>query len=679
MKELGRESLKQEERLESGQLVVDILHYEGSSERMIGYRKLQEAGLITPNPIFVLTHSAFEEYQGMGMTEKLQTEILDAFHQIREKNPHRGVFLGWRTVLPGGELPPGPRTAAVYDEKEYLDEVERFWQEAKKNYDIEGAEIVFVLHPFIHPAQEPIPERSFLWAGGAVVPLPNDRIIIQATYGPDEAVQGYKCDEYSVQIKKDSGKISWQIAHKPTTLKPHKGKYVETTIPPLYQNQQVLSLTQVREIAEAHQKVTQAFGLHRLEFIVQPEGVVFRECAPFDVKPEDFFFLEGELIQPVILINSEKDIKRVKPPSAIAHYPAELYQDRSIVPISSLLASHAKERKITLVVLAHGLITTQHMVRRHRDFEQSVLFTEDNKLEEGEEVRVFRSKDGIGRWERVEKEQNNIINLKDTKAMQKAAPKARNLSILGERGVRVPNGFYLTESLFKQHLASLGLEQAVKELYELSGEKLRQQCEKIQRTILESELPGSLKEQVQERLKQLPDGKSSVRSAETHEDEATALAGLFKSFIGVAEDVVSQKILECWASAFSYHTIEYARTSGIAPSEIEMGVLIQEMIEGKGGVMYAGEKIAISAGKSPEAITSGTEKRPHNIEVKKKGEILREEVHPEGQILSKKEIEQLVALGLQIKEIFARKPQDIEWVIDDKGKIVILQARPLPY
>lgn len=660
--------------------VVDILQYKGSSERMIGYRKLQEAGLITPNPIFVLTHPAYKEYQAIGMTARLQAEILNAFHQIREKNPHRGVFLGWRTVLPGGELPPGPRTAAVYDEEEYLATVEKTWKFAQEQgYDIEGAEITLVLHPFINASQPPMKEVPFLqWPGGDVTPLPDGRISVRTTWGPDEAVQGYPYDEYLVSLRRKETRIEKKVALKTKTLISKTGsQYEEDSILPDLQREQVLKDSQIMGIAESYQGVSQRFGLHRLEWIVQQEGIVFRECAPFDVKPEDFFFLKGELTQPTIVIASESDIARVTPPSAIIHYPAELYQDRRIIPFSILLASQAKRENINLVVLAHGLIATQHMVRRHQDFDQSVLFTGEEELDEGELIRVFRDEDGTPKWERVKKELNNIVDLRDARRMPEAAPKARNLSILAGHGQPVPKAIYLTEKMFEQHLAFLGLLKTIKELDTLGGEALRQRCEEIQKAILESELPTFLVKQIREKLEQFPVGEFSVRSAENHEDEATALAGLFKSYIGVPRDVTPEKILECWASGFSYHTLEYAKASGISPSEIKMAVLIQETIKGKGGVMYTRERVDIFAGKSPEAITSGIEEKPLRIEINRDGEILKEEIHPEGQILARKEIEQLVALGLQIEEIFGGKPQDIEWIIDQEGKLWILQARPL--
>jgi len=677
---------RDKERLTPERFVVGIKEYKGRSSRLIGIRELRTVGARTPEPFFVATHESFQEYRAQGMTTELEQELLEAFHQIRDANPYRGAFVGWRTESKEGKVPPGPRTSAIDDKNEFLSYVKEAWDFAIKNAYDQGYEVVLALHPFIHANRPPMIEKPRLqWPGGDVTTLPDGSTLIRATFGPDEAVQGFKPDKSVVIIKKQGSEEVIEtrtiVANKTQTICPIKGDYIPFPIPPQYQKEQVLNPSQIVAIARTHQEICRRFGPRRFEFIVQaePEDVVFRECVPFDVKPKDFFFLKKELTLPITVIASESDIAKITPLSAIVHLPAEIFQDRSIIPISIRLANHAKRERIdNLVVLVYGSIATSHMIRRFTDFEQSVLFVDDERLKDGEVVRVFRNDDNKGQWERKEMKIGVIVGLDDVERMQIAAAKARNLSTLREHGIRVPEkGFYIPETEFKKHLAYLELGEAVKNLDKLSGEALRQSCQEIQKAILASKLPDFLIEQIEQKLKEFPDKDCSVRTAEIHEDSKIAQAGIFISG-RVPKEEVLKKILECWASGFEPHVIEYLRTSGISPLEIEIGILIHEWIKGKGGVMYTRlSDILITAGLSPAAITSWTGEPSHVIAIGRgTRQILSEKIPPDGPILSKTEIHTLVNRALESEKILGGEFQDFEWVIDKIAQDWILQARP---
>lgn len=46
------------------------------------------------------------------------------------------------------------------------------------------------------------------------------------------------------------------------------------------------------------------------------------------------------------------------------------------------------------------------------------------------------------------------------------------------------------------------------------------------------------------------------------------------------------------------------------------------------------------------------------------------------QAISDKKVEELAELAIKIENHYGR-PQDIEWAVDDQGKIWILQSRPI--
>jgi len=398
----------------------EITEYKSQVPRIIGIQKLKSLSLSTPDPMFVLNHSGFEEYKKSGMTQELKTQILKAYQEIRRTNPHRGVYVGRAYFVPGIEAPAGPRTAAIYDEESYLAETENFFKFAIKNgYDVPGANIALVLHPFIHAA-EPlmVKDPPLEYPGGDLIPLPympyRRGILIRATFGPDEAVQGFPHDEYRVEeyseeyrYKEYKGRreevttISITVAQKTETLFPREGRvYERGPIPPQFQTEQALSNIQIVKLAESYKLIEEAFGPHRLEFIAQPEGIIFRECLPFNVTPETLFPpKKGEIVGVVTRIVSERDIEKIQPPMAITFLTPEVFQRRD-VNLFALLANHAKERKINLVVLSHGSIATSHLVRVFTDLGYPVTFVGKENYTEGEKVRIFKE-GGVSRIERL--------------------------------------------------------------------------------------------------------------------------------------------------------------------------------------------------------------------------------------------------------------------------------------
>ena len=62
------------------------------------------------------------------------------------------------------------------------------------------------------------------------------------------------------------------------------------------------------------------------------------------------------------------------------------------------------------------------------------------------------------------------------------------------------------------------------------------------------------------------------------------------------------------------------------------------------------------------------DKKGNNVKIKIK--------NPAEQVLSDKQIRDLAILGIAIEKHY-KKPEDIEWAVDEDGKIYILQSRPI--
>ncbi|MFQ6032533.1 MAG: PEP/pyruvate-binding domain-containing protein, partial [Candidatus Zixiibacteriota bacterium] len=613
------QSLEAPERLNPEGFVIDIEQYPGTNPRLLGILELKEVGALTPQPFLVLPDHAFREWCKKGMTEELQNQIKDAFDLIIQNNPERAVHLGFRVIDEEGREPQGPRSSAIWDKEKLIEKVEKAWITARQQEDdLKGAKVALCLHPFLHATDLPRPERPNLpWSGGDAIFTPDEIIEIRATPGADEAAQLFDSDLFRAFIdgRWDTGKL-WvnpQIVKKTATRVPGAEDYEDIPIPKTCQEEPALDFAQVEEIARLQKRLFETFGPRRIEFIVQPEGIYFRECAPFEVKPEDLVSLTEETTQPVVIFRSEEDLEKIKPPIAFVHLPQEIFQQKRERrrDLFGLLAGSAAQENIHLVVFAWGERATLHVVRVFRDQGHDIHFVGSEKLKEKENIRVFRE-EGVPKWERVKEKGALIVDLKEHQDLALVGGKAANLSTLTEHGFRIPPGFCLTTKAFQDHLASLGLEEKIASLDTLKGEELSTQIGEIQQAIIDSEIPKSLKEQIQARLHQLEGTRFAVRSSADVEDGRVAFAGQFETFLNTLPEEVPEKIKMCWASTFSRRVNQYARGAGIHPSEIKMGVLIMEMIESQcgGGIntrdLFTGQPdIVITVGESADRVTAG--------------------------------------------------------------------------
>ncbi len=649
------------ERLIGKRFVVDIEKYEGRSGRLIGIRELQAVGARTPEPFFVATHEAFEEYKIQGMTAELRQPLLEAFQQIRAANPNRGAFVGWRTETAGGPVP-GPRTTAITDPGNFLHYIESSWQWGiNQGYHQQpGTEIALALHPFLHAGQEPRPSEFFLWPGGDAAVLIDGKTQVRATYGADESIQGFACDVFFVQQGTRKTIITKNLPPKEETLKPTETGYEKVSIPPEYQDRQTLTDSQVLQVAEIIARLNARYpGFHRVEFMLQEEGVMVRECCPYYPEPESLVFLQEPLTAPATVINDEKDIDRVNGPTAIVFLPQSLFQERKVADISLLLVSRAKEKDIKMAVLAWGELLTQHMTKNFRDAQITVVFIGDREIPEGKEVRIFQKEDGQPVWEISGKKKEIVIDLDQTRAQDPnlVGEKTANVAILRAKGLPTVPGFCVTIPTLDQHLKSLGLRE------------MADQPQRIRKKILDSPLPSEISQTVQKELTRFPGQTFAVRSSSAHENIA---AGQFETRRDVSPDNVPKAIKICLASLFSPAALVSAQRNHIR--ENGMAVLIHPMVQGPGGVIYTSlGEIIISSAETAELVTSGAEASPQRITLDRKLKIKKRTGR---EIINPEQARDLAEIALQVEEIFGTS-QDIEWTINEEtGKIVLLQARP---
>ncbi|MGE0707267.1 MAG: PEP/pyruvate-binding domain-containing protein [Planctomycetota bacterium] len=208
-----------------------------------------------------------------------------------------------------------------------------------------------------------------------------------------------------------------------------------------------------------------------------------------------------------------------------------------------------------------------------------------------------------------------------------------------------------------------------------------------------------------------PEAWVAVRSSALGEDsEQDSFAGQLDTFLHVPLAEVPQKVLDCFASAWSPRALLYRRTRGLDGGEVAAAAVVQRMVEAEAaGVLFTADptrgergRMVVSAGLGLGEgvvadlvetdslfveLASGRvleqvvrEKRERVAFDREAGRGTRVEPVPAERAvapaLSAPQVEALAALGRRLEERF-EKPQDVEWALDGAGELFLLQTRPI--
>lgn len=673
-------------------LLCELADYETDHPKIAGIKKLQACRLLTPSPMLILSDQAFRQWQtGHCLTPEVTEAALEAYDYIHQRSPNRGVYIGRGFEVPGVENPMGHRTSGIKDQQTFLTELQTFYQKVEEiGYDkTPNAKFALVFHPFMH-AGEPLMNENppLLFPGGDVTPLGHDKFQIRVNFGADEGVQGYAHDTFNVRRTNTGFQISKKIGVKEIALLPTTRGYEPLAVPDVYQNQQTISDSTVLEIAAAALRVNERFSANRLEFITQPEDVVYRECQPFTLSEDQMINPDQPEIQAQTQrIESEEDIKRITINSPIIYLPASLFQKRAI-GLFAQIAAHARTEGINLRILSYGDIATCHLTRVFSDFGFSVFFVGERDLKDQTPIKIFKvNGDGIAGWEVVEKPREMVASLNDPKIKEKdVGAKALNLYLLHEGGFLTPKGFAISTAMFRSYLSNLGLLPEINRLADLEGPDLKRALQNIREKIMAGKMPEEFTQAIVEKVTSLSSSLAVRSSANVEDGSVAAFAGQFESYIGISPAGVIETVKACWASTFGDGPILYARSQDIAAPDMEMGVVIQETVKSrKAGIIFtkspSNYKFVITASSGvPSDVVENRASDMHQINIDRMTrEISSVEQRPQDKppVLTEKEIEQLQELGWGVEELFCH-PQDIEWVMEENtGKIYLVQSRPI--
>ena len=286
--------------------------------------------------------------------------------------------------------------------------------------------------------------------------------------------------------------------------------------------------------------------------------------------------------------------------------------------------------------------------------------------------------------------------------------------------VPVPYGYATTANAYRYFMEKTGqnkkIHKMLQELQDVEDSvELHEVCTKIRESICSATMPEDLAEQIGKAYEELAEkvGEKNpfvaVRSSATAEDLPDAsFAGQQDTYLNVTgRDMVIRKVKECYASTFTDRAVYYRAKKNFDHENVALSAAVQMMADAKAaGVMFtvnlatgADDSIMIEGSWGlGEYIVQGTV-TPDNFVVdkdsltitsrrineksielirKEAGDVEERKVEPErakAQVISDEQIAQLADYAKRIEKHYGCY-MDMEWAVDHKDRLWILQARP---
>ena len=286
--------------------------------------------------------------------------------------------------------------------------------------------------------------------------------------------------------------------------------------------------------------------------------------------------------------------------------------------------------------------------------------------------------------------------------------------------VPVPYGYATTASAYRYFMEKTEqnkkIHKMLQELQDVEDSvELHEVCTKIRESICSATMPEDLAEQIGKAYEELAEkvGEKNpfvaVRSSATAEDLPDAsFAGQQDTYLNVTgRDMVIRKVKECYASTFTDRAVYYRAKKNFDHENVALSAAVQMMADAKAaGVMFtvnlatgADDSIMIEGSWGlGEYIVQGTV-TPDNFVVdkdsltitsrrineksielirKEGGDVEERKVEPErakAQVISDEQVAQLADYAKRIEKHYGCY-MDMEWAVDHKDRLWILQARP---
>ncbi|MFH1349336.1 MAG: PEP/pyruvate-binding domain-containing protein [Pseudomonadota bacterium] len=315
-----------------------------------------------------------------------------------------------------------------------------------------------------------------------------------------------------------------------------------------------------------------------------------------------------------------------------------------------------------------------------------------------------------------------VLPLKDL-VKESAAAAGGKLAHLGELanalGIPVPPGFVITTYAYVTFLRHNQIEEIlsdrVKKVDIRNYEELQAASNEIRELVRKAQIPHEIEGAIFDAYEAMCDAvqreglRVSVRSSAIHEDIMASFAGQYESALNVSAGDLLPQYKNVLASQFTPRALFYYRDKGFAIEEMAMAVGVLAMVEAEvSGIMYSRDPgcpqediVLINSVWGLGTYAVGGEVPTDNYRVA--GPDIKR-VSPEGgsrqemmlipdhesgtkeapvpkeclarACLTEEQISKLASFARRVEDHFGQ-PQDMEWAMDQEGRLTLLQSRPL--
>ncbi|OHB80931.1 MAG: hypothetical protein A2Z38_09700 [Planctomycetes bacterium RBG_19FT_COMBO_48_8] len=180
--------------------------------------------------------------------------------------------------------------------------------------------------------------------------------------------------------------------------------------------------------------------------------------------------------------------------------------------------------------------------------------------------------------------------------------KAFSLARLKQIGLKVPPGFYLTATTFREHIESSEVSNKVQSVIDKldsdSQENRKNNLLGIRQAIINAPLAVDLRSEIENHYHALAANRVAVRSSATAEDlPGHSFAGQYETYLGIDDvDGCIDAIKKCWASLWTERAYDYRQNNGFDHMQVNMAVVVQSLVEADtSGVIFTTDPVTGSS------------------------------------------------------------------------------------
>lgn len=275
-----------------------------------------------------------------------------------------------------------------------------------------------------------------------------------------------------------------------------------------------------------------------------------------------------------------------------------------------------------------------------------------------------------------------LLALKKASDAHRVGGKAASLGRMLRAGFTVPDGIVVPTHHFEDFLDASGRRESIESLCEGVDVESPEATGEVSSTIVswlqDTPLSDELTTALTSHFRRQNAASLAVRSSAVGEDSARAsFAGQLDSFLDIGDEAaLLAAVKRCWCSFYSARGLAYQRATGVGLKS--MAVIVQTQVLGAvSGVAFTlaphdpDSLLVEYCEGSCEALVSGRVV-PQSLTVDR----LHQNGHAATPLLEGAQIDTLIESFMRLEEAFGA-PQDIEWTLDPRGQLHILQSRPI--